>query len=159
AIAGVSSFGFGGTNAHVVLEEAPPNKTVCPVDGADRVPEEVVVPLSARTPAALWDLARAIRDALAGGSRQPDIVDLADTACARRGHHAHRLALVVSSRDELIEALDSFLRGQPHVCSVTGRRLPGRRPRIVFVFSGREGLWRGAGGALFRREPVFRAAI
>ena len=61
---------------------------------------------------------------------------MAYTAGARRGHHDHRLALVVSSRDEAIEALDTFRRGEPHWSIVQGRRLSGRRPGIVFVFSG-----------------------
>ena len=88
-----------------------------------------------------------------------DLLDLAHTAGARRGHHDHRLALVVSSRDEIVEALDAFRRGEPHLSSIAGRRLSGRRPRTVFVFSGHGGLWQGAGRALFDREPSFRAAI
>ena len=159
ALAGVSSFGFGGTNAHLVLEEAPSPGTIRPVAAGDRKTEEVVIPLSARSPAALWDLACSWRDAVADGSRQLELVDLAYTAGARRGHHDHRLVLVVSSRDEVIEALDAFRRGHPHVASAQGRRLPGRRPGLAFVFSGQGGLWPGAGAALYPREPVFRAAI
>ncbi len=124
-----------------------------------REPEEVVFPLSARSPAALWALASSFRDALADDACDADLRDLAYTAGARRGHHDHRLALVVSSRDEIVEALDSFRRGEPHLSSVQGRKLSGRHPRLVFVFSGLGGLWQGAGRALFRREPVFRAAI
>ena len=88
-----------------------------------------------------------------------DLRDVAYSAGARRAHHDHRLALVVSSRDDAIEALDTFRRGEPHWSIVQGRRSRGRRPRIVFVFPGAAGLWRGAGRALFHREPVFRAAI
>ena len=159
AIAGVSSFGFGGTNAHLVLEEAPTRVDARPEGEDGDEPEEVVFPLSARSPAALWALARSFRDALASGACAADVRDLAYTAGARRGHHDHRLALVVASRDEIIEALDSFRRGEPHWGVVHGRRLPGRRPGIVFVFSGAGGLWQGAGRALFHREPAFRAAI
>jgi len=159
AIAGVSSFGFGGTNAHLVLEEAPPGGEVWGGGDEGRGPEEVVFPISARSPAALWALARSLRDVLSGGSCDLGLSDLAYTAAARRGHHDHRLALVISSRDEISEALDSFLRGEPHYSSIQGRKLPGRRPSAVFVFSGQGGLWRGAGRALFRREPAFRAAI
>src|SRR5262249_54641703 len=90
---------------------------------------------------------------------EKDLVNLAYTAGARRGHHDYRLALVVSNREEMIEALDSFRRGEPHVASAQGRRLPGRRPGIAFVFSGPGGLWRSAGRALFPREPAFRTAI
>ena len=119
----------------------------------------MIIPLSARSPSALWDLANAMHSALSDSSSELDLRDVASTAGMRRGHHDHRLALVVSSRDEAIEALESFRRGEPHWSSVQGRRLPGRRPRIVFVLSGAGGLWRGVGRALFHRDPVFRAAI
>ncbi|MGP0067607.1 MAG: amino acid adenylation domain-containing protein [Isosphaeraceae bacterium] len=158
ALAGVSAFGFGGTNAHLVLEEAPTHVDLRPfADGGE--PEEVIIPLSAQSPNALWDLADAMHSALSDGSRELDLRDVAYTAGARRGHHDHRLALVVSSRDEAVEALESVRRGEPHWSIVQGRRLPGRRPGIVFVFPGTGGLWRDAGRALFHREPVFRAAI
>ena len=95
AIAGVSSFGFGGTNAHLVMEEVLPRDETSRLDGENgREPEEVVFPLSARSPAALWALASSFRDALASGACDADIRDLAYTAGARRGHHDHRLALV-----------------------------------------------------------------
>ena len=112
-----------------MLEEAPAS-TDCPPrrDGCEEH-EEVVVPLSAKSPAALWDLALAIRAALSDPSCDLDLVDLAYTAGARRGHHDHRLALVVSSRDEVVEALDAYRRGEPHLSSIAGRRLSGRRPR------------------------------
>ena len=113
SLAGVSSFGFGGTNAHLVLEEAPDLPDSRTVVGRVEL-DEVVVPLSAKSPAALWDLALAIRAALSDPSGNLDLVDLAHTAGARRGHHDYRLALVASSRDEVVEALDAYRRGEPH---------------------------------------------
>ena len=158
-IAGVSSFGFGGTNAHVVLEEAPLRQDI-PADRTDPRPsEEIVFPLSAKSPAALWALVCSIRNALSGGLGDAGLYDLAYTAGACRGHHDHRLAIVAASRDEIIEALDSFRRGEPHVSTAQGRRLPGKRPRLAFVFSGQGKLSTGAFRALFRYEPPFRAAI
>ena len=158
-IAGVSSFGFGGTNAHVVLEEAPLTRTAPRIAPILDEPREIVFPISAKSPAALWALACSIRDALSDGSCDADLRDLAYTAGGRRGHHDHRLAIVATSRDEIIEALDSFRRGEPHLSSVQGRRLPGRRPRLAFVFSGQGKLASGALHALFRYEPAFRVAI
>ena len=159
AIAGVSSFGFGGTNAHLVLEEAHLKPGLSANRTDPRRTEEIVFPLSAKSPAALLALACSIRDALSGGSCDADLRDLAYTAGARRGHHDHRLAIVAASRDEIIEALDSFRRGEPHVSSVQGRKLPGRRPRLAFVFSGEGKLASRAPAHLFRYEPAFRTAI
>ncbi len=159
AIAGVSSFGFGGTNSHVVLEEAPLRQDMSADRTDPRRTGEIVFPISAKSPAALWALACSIRDILSGGSCDADLHDLAYTAGARRAHHDHRLAIVAASRDEIIEALDSFRRGEPHLSSVQGRRLPGRRSRLAFVFCGESKLATGALRALFGSEPAFRAAI
>ncbi len=159
AIAGVSSFGFGGTNAHLVLEEAPPRRGVDVNWTGTRVFEEVVFPISARSPGALWALARSLHEALSSADFDADLRDLAYTAGARRGHHDCRLAVVASKRDEIIEALDCFRRGEPCVSTVEGRRLPGRRGRLAFVFGGQQENWRGAPESLFRSEPAFRAAI
>jgi amino acid adenylation domain-containing protein len=160
ARAGVSAFGFGGTNAHIVLEEAPRrSQKEARRDSAGPENDEVVIPLSARTPDALWDLCRSFRDFLSNASNDMNLGDVAFTTGARRGHHEHRLALLVSSRDEAIGALDAFGRGEPHWNFVQGRKPRGRRPGIVFVFPGTGGLWQGAGRAHSHREPAFRAAI
>ncbi len=82
AIAGVSSFGFGGTNAHLVLEEAPLTRDLSADRTDSRRTEEIVFPLSAKSPAALWALACSIRDTLSGGSCDADLHDLAYTAGA-----------------------------------------------------------------------------
>jgi amino acid adenylation domain-containing protein len=160
ARAGVSAFGFGGTNAHIVLEEAPRRlREESRHDVSGVTDDEVVIPLSARAPDALWDLCRALRDFLSNASDDLDLGDVAYTAGARRGHHDHRVALVAASRDEALEALDSFRRGEPHWSIVHGRRRAGRRPGIVFAFPGAPCLWPGAGRALFDREPAFRATV
>ena len=160
AIAGVSAFGFGGTNAHLVLEEAPTHVDLRPfADGGE--PEEVIIPLSAQSPNALWDLANAMHSALSDGSRELDLRDVAYTAGARRGHHDHRLALVVSSRDEARRGPRVRSAGASRTgASCKGEGSRAAVPGIVFVFSG----YRAASGGTpdapcFRREPVFRAAI
>ncbi len=160
ARAGVNSFGFGGTNAHVVLEEAPRPRSV----GVRRAPEipgveDLVIPLSARTPEALTELCRSFRDLVTAATDGFDLRDLAYSAGARRGHLEHRLALIVAGRDDAIGALDAVLRGEPHVSVVAGRRRPDFRGAPVFVFSEGGGLSLSAARALFRRDPAFRGAI
>ncbi len=149
-VAGVSSFGFGGTNVHLVVEAAPVAIDTCHVDDGD---EDVLLPLSARTHDALRDLASATRDALEQGA---DLRDFARSASLRRDHHDHRLVIVAASSASASEALDGFLRGAAESRVAAGRRPPGRRPRLAFVFSGQGGLWWGAGRDLLKREPIFR---
>ena len=113
-IAGVSSFGFGGTNAHVVLEEAPARESE--LSSAQR-PLSVVA-LSARTPEALQALAAAY---CAFIDRHPEtcLEDLAFTANAGRMHFSHRAAVVASSLSELRSKLTTIGQGVPSTESPT----------------------------------------
>jgi acyl transferase domain-containing protein/acyl-CoA synthetase (AMP-forming)/AMP-acid ligase II len=155
AVAGVSAFGFGGTNAHVVLAEAPQVRVAEAADDttSDRVE---VLPLSARSPEALAELASRYESALAGGAR---LADLCYTAGARRAHHDHRLAAVGRSRDELRAALAALREGIPHPALSSGRRHPEQRPGAVFVFTGEGAHWSGMGQQLYAQEPAFRDAL
>ncbi|HVK63790.1 MAG TPA: beta-ketoacyl synthase N-terminal-like domain-containing protein, partial [Polyangium sp.] len=92
--AGVSAFGMSGTNAHVVLEEAPVTAALpAAEDGM------MLLPLSAKSPEALVALAEAYRTFLTEPTSEP-LRDIVYTASVRRAHHAHRLALVGRSREE-----------------------------------------------------------
>ncbi len=120
-VAGVSSFGFGGTNAHAVLVSArSPSPTE---DEPDGQPAALVLPLSAKTPEALCALAIAWRDHLrtrvrtAAGFR-----DHCFTAALRRDHHRYRLALVARSATECAEQLDRWIEGKQS-CSRTRKNL------------------------------------
>ncbi len=155
AVAGVSSFGFGGTNAHLVLESASSPVEDAAVPASDG---EVLLPLSARSPEALRDLARAVREELLGRS-DSEFRDIVRTTSLRRDHHDHRLAIVADSSTTAAEVLDAFLRDEPDPRLATGKRPPGRRPRLALVFSGQGGMWWGAGCDLLDREPAFRAVF
>ena len=158
ALAGVSSFGFGGTNAHVVLQQAPAVEVQD--ESAAPAPETCLLPLSARDPAALRTLAAAYRDFLltAPGSRLP-LAAIVATASVRRSHHDERLAVVGGTHAELAEQLDAFLAGEERPGVTSGRRDPARRHRVVFVFSGHGSQWLGMGRELLATEPVFRRAL
>jgi myxalamid-type polyketide synthase MxaE and MxaD len=158
-VAGVSSFGFSGTNAHLVLEGAP-----APV-GAGAAGREVggggdraeLLLLSARTSSALPSLAGRYRDALlaAEDGAGPSLADLC-TAAAMRGHHRHRLALVARPGDAP-ESLDRVARGAP-VRSVRRGRAHGEH-RAIFAFCGQGAHWIGMGSRLLAGEPVFRESL
>ncbi|WP_408993011.1 amino acid adenylation domain-containing protein [Streptomyces sp. 1268] len=160
ARAGVNSFGFGGTNAHVVLEEAPPPAP------PDR-PNDVVagrrwsiLPLSARRPDALAEMAAGIRAELAGDNGPAVALDdLGHTLAHRRQHLPERLAVVHSSRACLDEALAAHERGEPHPRVVHGRARDAADRKLVWVFTGMGPQWWGMGRQLLEEEPVFRDAV
>ncbi|MGK3986565.1 beta-ketoacyl synthase N-terminal-like domain-containing protein [Sorangium sp. So ce136] len=157
-IAGVSSFGLSGTNAHVLLEEAP-RPAAAPDAGERR--SAVVVPLSARTPGALAALAQAYHRHLAEAPRDgaASLHDIAATAAVRRSHHEHRAAVVARSTEELADALGALASGTSRPGIVKGRANPASRTRLAFVFSGQGSQWVGMGRGLLAEEPVFRAAL
>ncbi|KYF88597.1 hypothetical protein BE20_22550 [Sorangium cellulosum] len=111
----VSSFGFGGTNAHLVLAE-PPERPLRP---AARKPAAYVVPLSAKHPDALRrrvsDLGRWLEEQ---GPRH-DLGDVAYTLQRRRSHHAHRAAFVARDAQEFLEAIRAVEQEGRHPCFVT----------------------------------------
>jgi acyl transferase domain-containing protein/NADPH:quinone reductase-like Zn-dependent oxidoreductase/nucleoside-diphosphate-sugar epimerase/acyl carrier protein len=142
-LAGVSSFGFGGTNAHVMLEEAP----VLP-HAATPEDRPFLLPLSAQTDDALDDLAAAYRDFLS--RTQADVRDIAYTASVHRTHYDRRAAVVGRSRADWIERLAQVADRSDSVTSIG---------KIAFVFSGQGPQWWAMGRELLEHEPVFRAMI
>ncbi|MFI6574196.1 amino acid adenylation domain-containing protein [Nocardiopsis sp. NPDC050513] len=158
ARAGVNSFGFGGTNAHVLLEEAPPRRdSPAPAVRPRRSHGYAVLPLSARDPRALPEIAAGIRDELASGGAA--LADVAHTLAHRREHLESRLSVVYSSRASLVEALDARARGESHPRAVDGRVLESADRRLVWVFTGMGPQWAAMGRQLFETEPVYRAAV
>jgi acyl transferase domain-containing protein/acyl carrier protein len=153
-LAGVSSFGFGGTNAHVVLEEAPRQPRTLP----PCLNSPIVLPLSGHTAAALAARVDDFRKLL---DEVPDPTKLYDVcyAASRRSHYDQRLAVVGRTPEEMSERLARFVASQPGPGVVSGQREVGQRAKVAFVFSGQGPQWWGMGRELLEREPVFRAAV
>jgi acyl transferase domain-containing protein/SAM-dependent methyltransferase len=152
-IAGVSSFGFSGTNAHVILEEAPASERQ--PSGVDR-PLHVLA-LSARTEGALQELAQRYDQALASGTDAP-FADVCFTGNAGRSHFQHRAAVVAGAAGEAREALRAFAQREDHAALVRGIP-PKSAPGVAFLFSGQGAQFAAMGRELFETQPVFRAAI
>jgi acyl transferase domain-containing protein len=155
-IAGVSAFGFGGTNAHAIVT-APPPRTVHTA-GADR-PRHIVT-LSARTAGLLRVLAARYADHLAGCA--DPLPDIAFTANTGRAHFAWRLAAQAASAEELAAGLRAFSEeaGEPAAAEMlTAGRAPARAPRVGFLCSGHGSQHPGSGRDLYRCAPAFRAAV
>lgn len=156
AVAGVSSFGFGGTNAHVVLTEAPQVRSSHPDDFAPARAE--LLALSARSPEALAALVGEYEMALFGSASA--LTDLCYTAGARRGHHDYRLAVVGDSPAALFESLSAYRLGESRRGLSVGHCVPSRPgPGVTFIFSGQGSQWPGMAQRLQADEPVFADAL
>jgi acyl transferase domain-containing protein len=156
--AGINSFGFGGTNAHVVLQEAPQVAT----RESPKAALPYLLPISARSIEALQASAQSYRDFLAGTDSEESVAHLYDigySAALRRSHHDHRLAVTAHSKAEAIAHLDAFLADEPRAGTSTGRVPLNAQPRIAFVCSGMGPQWWAMGRNLLANEPVFRASI
>lgn len=148
AVAGVTALGMFGIGAHVVLGEAPPTHEATREGRKDQA---LLVPLSAKDPAGLPALATAYADTLAAA---PEPADVCFSAGAHRTHLPYRLAVAGADRDELVNRLRWIAN---HDTSPT--YVPGRPPRVVFVFSGQGSQWLGMARELLTAEPVFAAAL
>ncbi|MFJ3582077.1 amino acid adenylation domain-containing protein [Streptomyces sp. NPDC090127] len=181
ARAGVNSFGFGGTNAHVLLE-APPAPVTPPApvatavtatavapepstaEGVTAAPVPSVLPLSTRDVDVLPALAASVRAELAapdesGADEGAPLPDLAYSLAHRRQHHDVRLAVVYGSPEELDEALAAYGRGEEHPWVLRGRRREGRPAEPVWVFTGMGPQWWAMGRQLYATRAVYREAV
>ncbi|MGJ5071317.1 SDR family NAD(P)-dependent oxidoreductase [Bradyrhizobium oligotrophicum] len=150
--AAVSSFGFSGTNAHVVLAEAPR-----PDDRPDDPRQHHLLVLSARSPAALHELARRYLDHFASvvGTQTPG--DIAATAAAGRSAQPHRLAIVGSGPGDWQRELSSHLAGEPYSDVMAGTA--GKAPVVAFLFTGQGSQYPGMAEELAGSHPGFAAAL
>lgn len=152
--AGLSSFGFSGTNAHIILEEAPAEAAQS--EGVDR-PLHCLT-LSARTEGALRELARLYGEALAPEKRLR-LADVAYVAGTGRAHLTNRLAVVAADADEARSALLSAGANRPDPRVRRGKISPGQSSEVVFLYTGAGAQYPGMGRALYDTAPAFRDAI
>ena len=173
-LAGVNSFGWSGTNGHVLVqgydeleagaggarESFPasfPEGLPLPVNARTKACEEPGVretrflPLSARSPEALRDSARRYLSWL-DEAIDPDLSDLAWTAAVGRSHFAHRAGLSFNDPAQLRQRLEDLAAGD-------GGETPHEAKKVAFVFTGQASQWPGMGQDLYGREPVFRSVL
>ncbi|MFI6341462.1 acyltransferase domain-containing protein, partial [Streptomyces sp. NPDC050535] len=162
--AGVSSFGVSGTNAHLILEQAPQEQPVTPVES---VPESMVdvgdgvVPLvvSARSAGSLAGQAERLASFVESGEKVP-LTDVAAALVARRAVLSERAVAVAGSREEALAGLEALARGESDLGVVTGGLSPAAvGGRTVLVFPGQGSQWTGMGRELLDSSPVFAERI
>ncbi|BAZ51604.1 beta-ketoacyl synthase [Nostoc sp. NIES-4103] len=162
ALAGVSSFGFGGTNTHVVLAEAP----------IESLKHDVIEPpvhfltLSAKSENALRELAQRYQEFL---SNQPEeaLGDICFTANVGRSsfgaasltHFNNRLAIVAESSVQLQKQLFAFTNHQKTATVASGSIESKKRPKIAFLFTGQGSQYIGMGRQLYETAPIFRQTL
>ena len=162
--AGVSSFGMGGTNSHVVLEEAPIiERSPSPFER-----DKHLLTLSAKTPQALEQLAQRYVDYLASYGEQTSLANICFTANTGRKHFSHRQAFVAESNEQLREQLERFLDSDGYGQEIRAlRSIPVGQAskacpealRIAFLFTGQGSQYVDMGRKLYETQPIFRETL
>ncbi len=145
-IGGISSFGLGGTNCHLVMQESTP-------------PRPELLTLSADSPEALGLTADRVLSGLASLSAPLPLSSLCSFMAAHLSDGAYRVAVTGRSLTELQRRLQDFLAQVSAPGLAVGSRPVGATPRLAFVFSGQGAQWLGMGRTLLVSEPVFRAKL
>ncbi|MEU5029431.1 beta-ketoacyl synthase N-terminal-like domain-containing protein [Streptomyces milbemycinicus] len=159
--AGVSSFGASGTNAHVILEEAPPPPDPAPEPAAAPAIAGGVVPwpLSARDEQALREQASALAEHL-GTDDRASVADVGWSLATTRAMFERRAVIVGEGREEMAAALEALADGSPHPgLSTLGGTASDTPGKTVWLFSGQGSQRPGMGADLYRRFPVFAEAF
>ncbi len=176
--AGVSAFGISGTNAHIILEEAPAPDDALGLETDDDdesgPAEEPAVeesaapavlsgtdvsawPVSGRSAEALAGQAGRLREVALAGAFEP--ADVAWSLATTRSTFEHRAVVVAAGRDELAAGLAAVATGRPSAGVIVGAEAPAGVGRTVFVFPGQGSQWAGMGRELLACSPVFAAKL
>ncbi|MEU8953161.1 beta-ketoacyl synthase N-terminal-like domain-containing protein [Streptomyces sp. NPDC048518] len=161
--AGVSSFGISGTNAHLIVEQAPEPAAAPEGQAEDRgAGADLVVPwlVSARSDVALRAQAAALAERLSGAAEWGAPVDVGWSLLKTRALHDRRAVVAGADRGELIAGLEALAAGELHP-AVTGPPVSGERVGgdVVWLFSGQGSQLVGMGAGLYERFPVFAQAF
>ncbi|BBY77121.1 polyketide synthase [Mycolicibacterium parafortuitum] len=159
--AAVSSFGVSGTNAHIVIEQAPAVQVAEPLESSvpQPVPPVSTLVVSGKTPARIASLAGRLADWL----QSPEaagvgLADVADTLNHRRAQHTRFATVVAADRDQAVAGLRALAGGYP-APGVVGPNDPALGAGTVFLYSGQGSQWAGMGKRLLADEPAFAAAV
>ncbi|OZG73074.1 hypothetical protein BTA51_11285 [Hahella sp. CCB-MM4] len=160
----VNSFGFGGTNANLVLEQAPmarqhANSQAPVLNGLHKT-----LLISSKTEQGLKGQAAALRDFLASedpvlGAGEVALHDICYTAAVKREHHPHRLAAIAGDKAQLLDHLQDVIEGKANPGTIQAKANSELGDLICFVYAGMGTQWAGMGRSLYAVEPVFREVL
>jgi myxalamid-type polyketide synthase MxaB len=155
ALAGVNSFGFGGTNAHVIVEGRRQE-----AEGRRQKAERPyhILTLSAKSETALQDLVKSYENYLTNCAGVL-LEDICFTANTRRSPFNYRLAVVTKSTEQLRSQLAAFASRQETAGLIWGQKTSDRISKIAFLFTGQGSQYAGMGKELYETQPIFRKAI
>lgn len=154
--AGVNSFGYGGTNSHVLLQAAPDRlRPSGPRSGCDGRPS--LIPLSARSDSALHAVAAAYANYVVDAEKPVRPAEIAYTTALRRSHHYHRAAIIAATREELCGRLHALADGAAAPGIILNQTVAPEARRLAFIYTGMGPQWWAMGRELLASEPAFRA--
>ncbi|MDX3234006.1 type I polyketide synthase, partial [Streptomyces sp. ME19-01-6] len=157
--AGVSSFGVSGTNAHVILEQAPPAVETHEPTAPRTAPGPLPWAVSGKSPQALRAQARQLHTFLTN-TPEVDLLDVGHTLAMGRASFEHRAVVLGQDRTDFLHGLEALATDQAHTTVITGTaKKAGDQPRVVFVFPGQGGQWAGMGLRLLTTSPVFAQSM
>lgn len=148
--AGVNSFGYGGANAHVLLEEAPIIKS----RESQEQKGQFIVPISAQNENALKQIAERYHDFLCSESNV-NLNDFLYTVTKRRTHHNYRTALIATSQLDLCSGLKAVAKGEMNENIFSSKVITEEKPKLIFVYTGMGPQWWAMGRELMETEPVY----
>ncbi|MEO0848176.1 MAG: beta-ketoacyl synthase N-terminal-like domain-containing protein [Cyanobacteria bacterium J06648_1] len=154
-VAGISAFGFGGTNAHILVQEAAPVTLEQP---KQQTPPGHLLTLSAKSDAAMIDLAQKYCNYLESHP-EIDLGDMCFTASVGRSHFNCRRAIIAESKAQLQQKLSSWIGEELESATLGGIVDSEQEHKIAFLFTGQGSQYVGMGQELYQTQPVFRQII
>jgi acyl transferase domain-containing protein/surfactin synthase thioesterase subunit/acyl carrier protein/NADP-dependent 3-hydroxy acid dehydrogenase YdfG len=150
--AGINSFGWGGTNAHTIIEEYRPSKPTVQTDPQAQV---FCLPITARSTGAIKDYAKAYIE-LFNNCSEDTFRKICASAAILKPELDHRILFTSKDKEGMLSALQNFLNEAEEI---TPRKPLSQHDKIVMIFPGQGSQWLGMGRELFYTEPVFRQVI